>query len=172
MIEIIAYILSIIGYLFFVLSCALKKKNQMLITQNGNHLLNGIAQAIMQGYSGMIQDIISFSRNIFILFNKNNKILSFIFIALGLSLGIIFNNNGWLGLLPVISSLIYSIIVLFSNNVIIIKTAICFSNVCWAIYCYAIVLYTGLIFNVIALVFSIISLAHCIIKRNNRLKAY
>ena len=144
----------------------LKEKKQILITQNANHFLNGIAQALMQGYSGMIQDFVSFVRNIVILFNKNNKLLSIIFIVLGLTLGLIFNNNGWLGLLPVISSLVYSVVVLFSNNEIIIKIIICINNICWAIYCYAILLYTGLIFNIVALVFAIISLIYCMINTN------
>ncbi len=170
--QIVGNVLSGIGMILFFISSFLKSKKKILLFQIGNHSLSSVAQFFFSdghGFSGAVQDSVSIIRNIVIIFNKNNKFLSGLFIFLALGLGVFFNvysylgdHNVWLfvaGFLPVVASLEYSIVILLPNvKVVHIKMAMVVSSLCWAIYGFFIVNYALAIFNIIICISSLVNI--------------
>lgn len=164
--QIAGNILTLIGMCMFFLSSLCKKKKHILLLQSGNHSLGSIAQIFTAQYSGAVQDIISLIRNVFILLNKNNKILNYIFIAAGLIIGVVVNVvfkwGDWFllgfGFLPVLGSFQYSIIILIPNvSVPMIKMSLCCSAVCWAIYGLVSQNYSMAVINALIVVVTVIA---------------
>lgn len=118
----------------------------------------------MQGYSGVIQDILGFLRNFLILNEKNTKIVKIILLLSGIVFGLYFNNKGITGVLPVFGTFQYTMTVSISGidnkkiQLSLIMNAICMT------------VYNGVLFNyinVIAnLIVTFVSLKSIIIKKN------
>ncbi|MDE5714656.1 MAG: YgjV family protein [Anaeroplasmataceae bacterium] len=171
--QIAGNILTGIGMFLFFLSSFFKSKQKIVLLQTGNHTLSCIGQICLKQYSGSIQDAVSIIRNICILFKKNNKILNWFFIALGLILGTVLNvvlnlKNAFLmgiGFLPVFASFQYSIIILFPNiKVPFIKASMAVSCVCWTIYGLFLKNYSMVISNIIIFVIALIAVVQYFIQ--------
>lgn len=161
--QIIGNVLSGIGLLLFFISSLLKHQKKILWLQTGNHLFGLSAELCTAQYSGAVQDAISIIRNLCIIFHKNNKVLSILFIVVGLSLGIVSNyfwndNNPW-GYLPVFAAFEYSVVILIPNvKTTWIKIAMCVSTVCWGIYGFVFKNYAMMGANILTFVTSFISI--------------
>ena len=182
-ILIIANVLSLIGNSLFCLSSLFKRKRQIILFQTANHFLSTIAQFLQSAYSGMIQDSLSLVKNLVLLFvNENKKILRFtinvIVIILCLVIGVIINitlsGNVWYGYLPIISNVVYGIVVLYvfmkgfkkDTEELIIKSALIFNSLCWGTYGIFVKLYPITIFNGITLIISIISIIIILVQKS------
>ena len=174
-ILLVANILSLIGNALFTLSSIFKKKRNILLMQSSNYILAVIAEYLQKAYSGMVQEGVSLIRNIILLFvNTKNKIAKLIItiscVLVAVTVGIIINykSNGniWYGYLPIMGTIIYSSGVIMSfmiemreiKSELIIKIALGFNSIVWALYGFFIQLYPILIFNIITLVLVIISI--------------
>lgn len=161
--QIVGNVLSGIGLFLFFISSLLKNKKKILWLQTGNHTFGLAAELCTAQYSGAVQDIVSIIRNLSIIYHKNNKALSVLFIVVGLILGIVSNimwndNNPW-GYLPVFAALEYSIVILIPNiKTPWIKLAMCVSTVCWAIYGFVFKNYAMMAANIITFFTSLISI--------------
>lgn len=163
-IELAAYIVSIVGYTLFALASALKRKKNILLMQSTANFICGTAEVMIHAWSGLVQDVINLLRNIFVLKNWMNKVLSIIFILAGFLVGMLvfifdFKNAGWWGILPVIATTEFSIIIILPKvEVPVIKISLMVSSICWAIYGIGIQFYTTTFFNTISLILAITSL--------------
>lgn len=164
---VIANIISSIGLLFFLVSSFVKNRKNVALTQSGNHILNFVAWILLGTYSGAVQEMTSLIRNIFVVIKKQNKILDIVFIVLGLTLGIVFNVDSWLGILPIIANCQYSIVILKSNNIVLIKLSMIFSCICWSIYSFVTLNYASAIFNIVtAIATMVFIIIHTTRKKN------
>lgn len=131
----LANILSGLGMLAMFVSTRLKDKRQMLGIQSFNHGCSAVAGLLLRGYSGVVQDIVSLVRNLTVIFGRQTKVLNLIFVGTGLVLGLAFNNRGLVGLLPILASTEYAIVVVRpASTERTLKTAIVASTLCWAAY--------------------------------------
>ena len=162
--KLTAYIISTVGYLLFAIASGLKKKSHLLITQSTANCLCAVAEGLTGLWSGLVQDLLNFIRNLFVLKNWMNKILGIIFITFGLGLGIFvfvydFENAAWWGLLPVFATTQYSIIILIPKvKIPLIKASILLSSSCWAIYGYGMNFLPTMAFNILSFILAFISL--------------
>lgn len=166
----IGNIISLIGMSIFTLSSLAKTKKGLLIFQCISHTLTIIAQAFTTQFAGLVQDFINIVRNLFVITNKNNKIISIILITLGFTVGLsinyLFNNNDFVGYLPVFSTLIYSIIVMIPRiNVIYIKSSMILTGTCWAIYSFCYLNYVMGAFNIVAICIAISQILIILLKK-------
>ncbi len=168
-IEIISNILTTIGMLFVIFSTVFKKKSTIIAFQTINQILCIIAYPMLGGWSGFAMAVATFTMNVFILLNKQNKYINVFFYILVLALGafgIWYENKDDLivltiivSTLPVISNLEYSIIALRKKpNVTVLKIGFLVSCILWAIYGFYIKSYSTTVFNVIAVFVNVIGL--------------
>ena len=99
------------------ISSTRKTTKDMLLVQSLGQLAYGIGAIILKGYSGAVQNFVSILRNFVAIKRIESKILEWVFLALGVVLGIAFNNIGFMGLLPIIANLQYTYCVFrFKDN--------------------------------------------------------
>ena len=163
-----AYIISTIGLIVFTLSSALKRKKLLIGAQSISNVLLGISDALIFAWAGLAQDVINLIRNLFVLKNWINKTISIIFIIVSFVAGVAvfllaFDQNdlvkSWGGLLPMIATVQYSIVVILpKSGVISIKLSLIISSLCWCIYGVIIKMYTITFFNGLAIILAIVTI--------------
>lgn len=128
----------------------------MLWVQNVSQILYGIGAIILKGYSGAAQNVICFLRNIVVIKGINNKFIEYSLVISGVILGILFNNLGFMGLLPIIANLQYTLVVFrFKDNERAMKISFLISAILFAFFSLAIWNFVGVCTNIIVAVSTI-----------------
>ena len=154
---VIGNVIALIASLLFVYSGILKKKDKILIAQSIQKALSTISNIVLRGYSGAITHAISLVRNILCYYDKLNIFVKIIITILTIVLTFIFNNLGIIGLLPLISSLLY-LWFMDTKDIVKFKYLMIITIVLWGIYDLTIKSYTSFAFNIFSLVTTIISI--------------
>ena len=166
-IIIIGNIISLFGSGGILISTAVKNKKNILKVQTAASFFLLASDIVLRGYSGAAQDLICIVRNLTVILGKKSKILNFFFIISGVALGVIFNNKGLLGLLPILANLQFSCIVLYPKaDDVMLKASIFASNVCWAIYSLCIFNYVNMTVNIVICISAAIFVIRELVKRH------
>jgi len=160
----------ILGNITSILACVSesysttrKTNKEALLVQCISQLFYGAGYIILKGYSGLVQNIVSLARNLFAAFGKSNKIIEWTLILAAAVFGIIFNNRGLLGLLPVAGNLLYSIAVFkFKDSNKNLKIAFGISSATYVIYNAAVLNFVGAATSLVIVISVVINL----IKKN------
>ena len=163
---IIGNIIALLASLLFVYSGILKQKNKILIAQSIQKGLSTISNIVLKGYSGAIIHVISLIRNLLCYYEKLNIVSKIIITLITIALTIIFNNLGLIGLLPLISSLIY-LWFMDVKDIIKFKYLMLITIILWGIYDLTVKSYTSFAFNIFSAITIIISIIQ-INKNNNK----
>lgn len=86
------------------ISASQKTAKRVLWVQNLSQLIYFTGTVVLKGYSGAVQNAISIARNLVAIKGISSKVVEMILLALGVVLGLVFNNLGLMGLLPVVAS--------------------------------------------------------------------
>ena len=106
------------------LSSTRKSTRDVLLVQSLSQLIYGIGAVILRGYSAAVQNAVSILRNFTAIRGHTPAAVQWLLVALGVILGLLFNNLGIPGLLPVIANLEYSLAVFrFRDNERALKAA-------------------------------------------------
>lgn len=92
-------------------SSSRKTAKGVLLVQNLSQLIYGVGSVFLRGYSSAVQNAVSIIRNFVAIRKVESKVVEWILVALGVVLGIAFNNRGLVGYLPVIANLLYTLAV-------------------------------------------------------------
>ena len=130
----------------------------MLLLQSVSTIIWAAGSIVLKGYSAAVQNLVALLRNLAAIFKWQHKWLEYTLILLGVVLGVCFNNRGWLGLLPVIGNLVYSIAVFQTKDERALKKAFIFSVITYAIFNAVILNIVGLIANIVNLTTTVIVL--------------
>ena len=90
-------------------SSTCKTTRSMLLVQNVSILFYLAASLAFRGYADTVQNIVGLGRNLSAMGKKPRLWLQWLFVVLAAVLGLWFNNQGALGLLPVAANLQYSL---------------------------------------------------------------
>ena len=90
-------------------SATRKTARGVLGVQNVSQGIYAFSAFVLGGYSACAQNMVSILRNLAAMKNIKNKYLEWTLVALGVILGVAFNNRGFVGLLPVIGNLQYTL---------------------------------------------------------------
>ena len=161
---IIGNTLALIASLLFVYSGILKRKDKILITQSIQKALSTLSNIVLKGYSGAITHALSFIRNILCYYDKLNILVKIIITILTIILTLLFNNLGVIGLLPLISSILY-LWFMDIKDIIKFKYLMLITIVLWGIYDLTIKSYTSFIFGIFSAITTIISIVQIKIKK-------
>ena len=166
-IELIANIVGLVGSLLMVLVGCLKKKKDILLTQNIQLVVLGISNLMLGGYIGALVNVIAIFRNILCSKNKLNLFWVIIITMVTIVIGVICNTGqGFVSYLPVIATLIF----LFFMNIkdmIKFKAMSALVMFLWFIYDLELHLYTTALFDLVT-VFSCLIVMYTLARdRNN-----
>lgn len=151
--NIIAFIASII----MVCSGLIKGKKRMLFTQTIQIGLSVLSNIILGGITGAIINALGVIRNILCYKNKLDLKAKIILIFFSVSLSLMFNNLGIIGLFPVIS-IVSCILFMNTKDVIKYKILIMFTMIMWCIYDAYIKSYTSAAFDFMTIISNMISI--------------
>ena len=139
---------SLLATITDTVSSTRKTAKGVLIAQTFSQLFYGIGAVILGGYSAAVQNFVSIVRNFAAMGGKSPKWLEWLLVALGVGLGIVFNNLGLIGWLPIVAGLEYSLAVFrFKNDERKLKWAFAICVGLYTIFNFAILNFVGAISN-------------------------
>jgi ABC-type taurine transport system ATPase subunit len=119
----------------------------------------GVGTIILKGCSSTAQTAVALLRNLAAMKNVKSKAVEWTLILLGVVLGIVFNNRGLIGWLPVVANLEYSVAVFrFKDQERSLKIAFILNMVMYVVFSLAIMNYVGVVANVVVAVTTALSL--------------
>lgn len=157
MIVIIANIIDFIAALLQVGSGSIKKKSNILVVQIIQIFIQGVSMLMLGGVTGAINNLFSCVRNYLCYKEKLNRVWKGILIAASVIMTVLFNTQGWLGVIPVTVCTVY-ILLMDVKDPIKFKLLVTLSFVPWIVYHFALRLYVAAIFDAISVVTSAVTL--------------
>ena len=154
---VIGNIIALIASILMVLAGLQKKKKKILFIQIIQIALSVISNLVLGGYTGAIINALSCVRDILCYKDKMGTKEKIIIIILAVGLSLAFNNLGWIGLLPLIATVVY-ISFMNTKDVVKFKLLIIFSMVMWLIYDLYIKSYTSGVFDFMSVIANIVAI--------------
>ena len=141
------------------ISSTRKKPGQILAIQILSQVFYGVGTIILKGYSSTVQNAVAILRNLAAIKRIKSRTVEWILILLGVGLGIVFNNLGWVGWLPIVANLEYSVAVFrFKNNPRGLKVALIINMLMYFSFSIIIMNYVAAVANVVVAVVTAIAL--------------
>ena len=162
----IANIIDFLAALLQVASGSIKKKSKILMVQNFQMMLQGVSMLLLGGVTGAVSNVLSCYRNYLCYKDKLNTVWKAILIAVSLVMTIVFNNQGWLGVVPFAICTVY-IILMDMKDPIKFKLLVMLSFVPWLIYHFALKAYVAAFFDAATVVTNVIALSAMIKEKKN-----
>lgn len=168
--ELIGNGISLIAMVVMFISALRRDKRKILIDQTINYGLFFAADIVLRGYSGAVQDALSGLRHILVLRGKQSRALNAAFIAAFVTIGLLVNDKGIVGLLPIVASVEYTLVVMRPNvSTTAIKLSMAFCMLLWAIYAFTLHNYVNVVSNTITMISSLYAL--CMDRRRQNKEA-
>ena len=156
---IIGNLSSLLGMSLDSYSSTKKTKKEILFFQNISLFVYGTGSIFLKGYSASAQNFVGILRNIVATKENNSEFLKWFLVALGVALGLIFNNRGLIGLLPIIANLEYSIAVfVIKDNEKLLKVCFLLNVLGFTIFSFFIYNFVGVITNSIVIISCLINI--------------
>lgn len=131
---IIGNVISLIATCFMISSSLVDKRKTLFILQTINALLLIISSLFLGAYSGIIALIATAVRNYAISIDKYSKKLMIICTVFTIVFGLISNNRGIIGFLPIIATCEYSICSFYFKGIRETKMSLCVNLFLWVMY--------------------------------------
>lgn len=130
-----------------------KTAKSVLLFQCLSQFVYFICAVVLRGYSAAVQNIVSILRNMAAIKNVKSKTVEWILTGAGVALGILFNNRGLMGLLPVLGNLQYTLAIFrFKDNERLLKTSFLISGACYAIFNVVLYNFVGAVSDIIVII--------------------
>lgn len=137
-----------------------KKHSEMMAVQIISQFFYAASSIALKGYSSTMQNVVAVFRNYAAIKNVKSKVLEWTLILAGVVLGIMFNNRGLLGLLPVVANFEYSIAVFrLKDNETALKIAFIANMLMYVVFHYVTLNYVGVVSCLVIAGITIVSLA-------------
>lgn len=143
---VIANIIALIAALLMVYSGLVKKKEKIIYIQTVQIGLSVLSNIILGGVTGAIINGISCIRNILCYKDKLKIQQKIILVLVSIVLSLCFNNLGVIGILPLISTVTYTLL-MDIQDIIKFKILTIFTMVMWFIYDFYIMSYSSAVFD-------------------------
>lgn len=105
---VIGNIISLLASALMTYSGYIKSKGKFLIVQIIQMSLSALSNFILGGITGTIINLVNIIRNVLCYKNKLNKYSIILILTLSISLSLYFNNLSFIGLLPLLSTILYT----------------------------------------------------------------
>lgn len=131
---IIGNIISFFSSASSMLGCCSKSRKNMFLFQVGECTLLAIASVFFESYAAIAALLLSAVRNSLVARDKFTMPMFCTFLVLLPVLGIITNNRGIVGLLPVLATIQYTVCCYFVKSAKYMRFAILANSICWVVY--------------------------------------
>ena len=136
-----------------------KKHSEIMAVQIISQLFYGASSIVLKGYSSTAQNIVAIFRNFAAMKNIKSRVLEWVLILSGVVLGILLNNRGLIGWLPILANLEYSVAVFrLKDNEKALKLAFIINMVMYAVFCGIILNFVGVLSCTVIAVTTAVSL--------------
>lgn len=136
-----------------------KKHSQILGIQILSQVFYSAGSIILKGYSSTVQSAVAIVRNLAAVKNIKSKAVEWILILAGVVLGIVFNNRGLLGWLPIVANFEYSVAVFkFKDNEKGLKLSFLVNMLMYCVFSVSIKNYVGAAANLVTAIMTAIAL--------------
>ena len=150
---------TLLAMLCNAFSSTRKTTKGVLLTQNLGQLIYCVSAVLLKGYSAAVQNIVSILRNFAAIRNVRSKLLEWFLVVLGVVLGVVCNNRGLIGLLPVLGNLQYTLAIFrFKDNQRAIKISFLISVASFAVFNIVIYNFVGIISDLIVIITTVLVL--------------
>lgn len=152
---VIANFIMLAGCILLVIAGAAKKARHTVILQTVQLFLAATANFILGGYTGATLNIVSIIRNIIVLKGKYTMLVRIGFVLIMIAAGIYTNNRGLLGYGIILGNAVFTACLGIEREEIL-KLALAFCILWWAMYDLMNMNYVGAVFDIATFVSSII----------------
>lgn len=163
---IIGNVIALMASVAMVYAGILKDKKQILIAQTVQCGLFILSNIVLGGIPGAIVNFLSCIRNILCYKGKLGIFEIMILTILSVGLTVIFNDLGIIGLLPMISTVLY-IFFMNTKSIVKFKILVISTTVLWLIYDICIKSYTSALFDLFCVITNTVSLIQISCKKND-----
>ena len=136
-----------------------KRRSQILGIQIISQVFYAAGSMILKGYSSTAQNFVAILRNLAGMKNIKSRIVEWGLISLGVVLGIVFNNRGLLGWLPIVANFIYSVAIFqFKDNEKGLKIVFIINLLMYTVFSAVIQNYVGAVANTVVAIITAVSM--------------
>lgn len=131
---IIGNILSFGAAMFTAASCCVKDRRKVFLFQFMECAVLAAASFFFGAYAGITALVLSGARNLLIAANRFDRRLMWVFLALIAAAGLLTNNRGLVGLMPVAATLEYTVCCHYVTGVKATRVSILVNALIWMVY--------------------------------------
>lgn len=151
------------------ISATRKTTKGVLRFQNLSQAIYFVCALVLGGYSAAVQNVVSILRNIAAIRNIKSKAVEWGLTIAGVVFGILFNNRGLMGMLPVLGNLQYTLAIFrFKENEQILKLSFLISTAAYAVFNLVIENYVGAVMDTTVIVTTAVVLIRGITKNTKK----
>lgn len=166
---VIANALTAVGMLFMFASMLAKKKKTVVLLQAVFMGIQTAAFAMLRSPSAVLQNLFSVIRNLLVLAGVSNVIVQTAIIAVGVVLGLYYNTQGLIGLLPVAATVINAVFVVRKDETSVpLKYSLLATSAMWIVYSLYSRNYVNAVSNAVSIGMNLFSLIQISRDRNGR----
>ncbi len=155
----IGNICSLLAMITDSISSTQKTTKRVLLWQNVGQVIYCVGAIFLRGYSAAVQNAVSLLRNLTAMHGRPPKWVEYGLIGTAVVLGIVFNNLGFWGFLPIIGNLVYSVAVFrFRENERALKMMFLFCVASFLVFNAVILNFVGVVANIVIFSTTLISL--------------
>lgn len=141
------------------ISSTRKKHSEILAVQILSQLFYSAGSIILKGYSSTAQSLVAILRNLAAMKGVKHKAVEWFLVLMAVALGIIWNNRGLIGWLPIVANLEYSIAVFrFKDKEKALKLSFLINMLMYCVFSAIIMNYVGAAANMIVAITTAVSL--------------
>ena len=147
---VIGNIVSLLASVLMTYSGYIKSKGKFLIVQIVQMSLSALSNFILGGTTGTIINLVNIIRNVLCYKNKLNKYSIILILTLSISLSLYFNNLSFIGLLPLLSTILYTTL-MNTKDIKKFKYLTITTMLLWLIYDICIMNYVSALFDLLTI---------------------
>lgn len=161
---IIANVVALIASLLMVYTGIIKRKDRIVLVQTIQIGLSVLSNIILGGITGAIINAISCIRNILCYKDKLGKIAKMLIIIASIVPSLMFNNLGFIGILPIVSAVVYTLF-MDTKDIIKFKYLTIFIMFLWGTYDLYIKSYSSAVFDFMTILANIYSVSKILFEK-------
>ena len=154
----IGNIVSFAAAVFLAVSCVVKDKKQVLILQFMNCAVLALASYFFGSYAAISTLALCCVRNVFITKDKFTRPVMTVIVILVIICGVLTNNRGIIGLMPVLATVEYTMCCYFITNIRKTKISILLNETIWLVYSFIVQDYATALTDVAVIIVDIVAI--------------
>lgn len=154
----IGNIISFAAAVFLAVSCVVKDRKQVFILQFMNCAVLALASYFFGSYAAISTLALCCVRNVFITKDKFTRPVMTVIVILVIICGVLTNNRGIIGLMPVLATVEYTMCCYFITNIRKTKISILLNESIWLVYSFIVQDYSTALTDVAVIIVDIVAI--------------